>query len=271
MTWIDRFVAMSPEEQIMTVVEDPSTLTALVNEAALMQDWYRRWQLARESDPPTQPADLKGPAGGVAWLACRGCGSAPGHKEGCPGVIAESMLFQALSDALSGGNAGTWDEIIHAAEQLNGPSGGALAGQTAPTESTDIMIGDVVLVGGHVEPPQFQIVTTDHERGRWEARREEINTVFRPVWRTGQHAESAVSWIPCACICGCVEVATRDGRCDICRLRESCRGLWTCEACAAGYRLASDGIHYDHKNSTWGVCRKVVASIKFGAGLRPWP
>jgi hypothetical protein len=213
-TWIDRFAMMSPEERAMTVAEDPSTLTALVNEAALAQDWYRRWCLARKADPPTQPADI----------------------------------------------------------DLNGPAGGAPVGETAPTESTGILIGDVVLVGGHVEPPQFQIVTTDHERGRWQTRREEVMAVFRPVWRKGRHAESTdVSWMPCACTCGCVEVATRDGRCDTCRLRESCRGLRTCEACAAGYRLASDGIHYDQNDSTWGVCRKITASIKFGAGLRPWP
>lgn len=35
-----------------------------------------------------------------------------------------------------------------------------------------------------------------------------------------------------------------------------------CEACDAGYRLTADGLHYDHKDWTWGVCRKVVAAIK---------
>ena len=64
-TWIDRFARMSPEERAMTVAEDPSTFTALVNEAAVMQDWYRRWRLARDADPPTQPDDLSGPAGGA--------------------------------------------------------------------------------------------------------------------------------------------------------------------------------------------------------------
>ena len=67
---------------------------------------------------------------------------------------------------------------------------------------------------------------------------------------------------PCACTCGCVGLASMDGRCMACRRRESCRDLMTCEACAAGYRLASDGIHYDHNDSTWGVCRKVVAQIR---------
>ena len=34
----------------------------------------------------------------------------------------------------------------------------------------------------------------------------------------------------------------------------------TCEACDAGYRLNSDGLHYDDDRGgrTWGVCRKVV-------------
>lgn len=53
-SWIDRFAKMSPEERAMTVAEDPSTLMALVNEAALMQDWYRRWCLARKADPETR-------------------------------------------------------------------------------------------------------------------------------------------------------------------------------------------------------------------------
>lgn len=145
-TWIDRFARMSPEERAMTVAEDPSTFTALVNEAAVMQDWYRRWRLARDADPPTQPDDLSGPAGG------------------------------------------------------------ALVGQTEPTESTGPYL--------------------------------------------------------CACTCGCVDMTIRRGRCMVCRVRESCRDLMTCEACAAGYRLASDGIHYDHNDSTWGVCRKVIASIR---------
>lgn len=36
-----------------------------------------------------------------------------------------------------------------------------------------------------------------------------------------------------------------------------------CEACDAGYRLAKDGLHYndEHGGRTWGVCRKVVASL----------
>lgn len=132
MTWIDRFVAMSPEERVMTVVEDPSTLTALVNEAALMQDWYRRWCLARETDPPTQPEATEG---------------------------------------------------------------------------------------------------------------------------TGPYL--------CACTCGCVDRTIRPGRCMVCRVRESClKDERVCEACADGYRLASDGLHYDHNDSTWGVCRKVIASVR---------
>jgi hypothetical protein len=195
----------------------------------------------------------------------------------------ETETCETCQQPITGQVVRSWDDVPlceecaepdrHApADNLDGPAGGALVGRSAPTESTGILIGDVVLVGGHVEPPQFQIVTTDHERGRWQTRREEVMAVFRPVWRKGRHAESTdVSWMPCACTCGCVEVATRDGRCDTCRLRESCRGLRTCEACAAGYRLASDGIHYDQNDSTWGVCRKITASIKFGAGLRPWP
>lgn len=130
-TWIDRFAKMSPEERAQTVAEDASTLMALVNEAALMQDWYRRWRLAREADPPTQPDDINGP-----------------------------------------------------------------------------------------------------------------------------------SLSPCACTCNCGGLTITPGRCMVCRVRESCRDLRTCEACAAGYRLASDGIHYDHNDSTWGVCRKVIASIR---------
>jgi hypothetical protein len=37
-----------------------------------------------------------------------------------------------------------------------------------------------------------------------------------------------------------------------------------CEACDAGMRLAPDGIHYDESRGgvTWGVCRKVIASIR---------
>lgn len=35
-----------------------------------------------------------------------------------------------------------------------------------------------------------------------------------------------------------------------------------CEACDAGYRLADDGIHYDARDATWGVCRKVVAILR---------
>ena len=133
MTWIDRFGALSPEERAMTVAEDPSTLTALVNEARLMQDWYRRWRLARESDPPGQPA-------------------------------------------------------------------------------------------GTLIPPGPYL---------------------------------------CACTCGCVDLTIRRGRCMVCRVRESClKDERVCEACADGYRLASDGLHYDHNGSTWGVCRKVIASIR---------
>lgn len=48
----------------------------------------------------------------------------------------------------------------------------------------------------------------------------------------------------------------------VCRVRESCLKERICEACEDGYRLASDGIHYDHNDSTWGVCRKVIASIR---------
>lgn len=36
----------------------------------------------------------------------------------------------------------------------------------------------------------------------------------------------------------------------------------TCEACDAGYPLAPDGLHYDPRDVTWGVCRKVVAAIR---------
>lgn len=198
-TWIDRFAMMSPEARAMTVAEDPSTLTALVNEAALVQDWYRRWCLARRSDPPTQPEPIAIP---------------------------------------------------------------------------NIAIGDVVLVGGHAEPPQFKIVTTVYESEHWQARLEEIAAVFRPVWRNGQLAEGA--GVPdglylCACTCGCVDRTIRRGRCMVCRVRESCLKERICEACEDGYRLALDGIHYDHNGSTWGVCRKVVSSIKFGAGLKSWP
>lgn len=37
----------------------------------------------------------------------------------------------------------------------------------------------------------------------------------------------------------------------------------TCEACEQGFRLAPDGIHYDDARGgwTWGVCRKVTASL----------
>ena len=62
--------------------------------------------------------------------------------------------------------------------------------QPEATKGTKILIGDVVLVGGRTEPPQFQLVTTDHERVRWHTRRDEITTVFRPVWRKDQPTES---------------------------------------------------------------------------------
>lgn len=98
------------------------------------------------------------------------------------------------------------DEAL-AGYDLNGPAGGALVGQTAPTESTGPYL--------------------------------------------------------CACTCGCGDRTIRPGRCMVCRVRESClKNEWTCEACAAGYRLAADGMHYDHDDSTWGVCRKVVASFR---------
>lgn len=50
----------------------------------------------------------------------------------------------------------------------------------------------------------------------------------------------------------------------VCRVRESClNDERVCEACEDGYRLSSDGsIHYDHNDSTWGVCRKVIAAIR---------
>lgn len=41
-------------------------------------------------------------------------------------------------------------------EALHGPAGGALGGQTVPSESTGILIGDVVMFGGRMEPPRFQ-------------------------------------------------------------------------------------------------------------------
>lgn len=67
----------------------------------------------------------------------------------------------------------------------------------------------------------------------------------------------------CACTCGCVDRTIRPGRCMVCRVRESClNDERVCEACEDGYRLASDGIHYDHNDSTWGVCRKVIAAIR---------
>jgi hypothetical protein len=44
-TWIDRFATMSPEEQVMAVAEDPSTLMALVNEAALTRANIRAWAI----------------------------------------------------------------------------------------------------------------------------------------------------------------------------------------------------------------------------------
>ena len=98
------------------------------------------------------------------------------------------------------------DEAL-AVYDLNGPAGGALVGQTAPTESTGPYL--------------------------------------------------------CACTCGCGDRTIRPGRCMVCRVREGClKNEWTCEACAAGYRLAADGMHYDHDDATWGVCRKVVASFR---------
>jgi hypothetical protein len=38
------------------------------------------------------------------------------------------------------------------------------------------------------------------------------------------------------------------------------RGLATCEACARGYRLTPDGLHYDDDGGggTWGICRTQV-------------
>lgn len=119
--------------------------------------------------------------------------SAPGE------FLAET--FQAAVRRMSAA-----DEAL-AAYQLDGPAGGALVGQTAPTESTGPYL--------------------------------------------------------CACTCGCGDRTIRPGRCMVCRVRESClKNEWTCEACAAGYRLAADGMHYDHDDSTWGVCRKVVASFR---------
>lgn len=67
----------------------------------------------------------------------------------------------------------------------------------------------------------------------------------------------------CACTCGCVGRTMRPGRCMVCRVRESClKTEWTCEACAAGYRIGPFGVHYDHDDSTWGVCRKIVSSFR---------
>lgn len=98
------------------------------------------------------------------------------------------------------------DEAL-AAYDLNGPAGGALAGQTEPTESTGPYL--------------------------------------------------------CACTCGCVGRTIRPGRCKVCRVRQSClKTEWTCEACAAGYRIGPWGVHYDHDDSTWGVCRKIVSSFR---------
>lgn len=67
----------------------------------------------------------------------------------------------------------------------------------------------------------------------------------------------------CACTCGCVGRTIRPGRCKVCRVRQSClKTEWTCEACAAGYRIGPWGVHYDHDDSTWGVCRKIVSSFR---------
>lgn len=98
------------------------------------------------------------------------------------------------------------DEAL-AAYDLNGPAGGALVGQTEPTESTGPYL--------------------------------------------------------CACTCGCVDLTIQRGRCMVCRVRQSClKTEWTCEACAAGYRIGPWGVHYDHDDSTWGVCRKIVSSFR---------
>jgi hypothetical protein len=37
-----------------------------------------------------------------------------------PSSVNEGILLRRLSDVLTGGNAGTWDEVIHAAEVLQG-------------------------------------------------------------------------------------------------------------------------------------------------------
>jgi hypothetical protein len=73
----------------------------------------------------------------------------------------------------------------------------------------------------------------------------------------------------CACTCGCVGRTMRPGRCMVCRVRESClKTEWTCEACAAGYRIEPSGLHYDLNDSTWGVCRKIVSSFRRAEGRR---
>lgn len=56
-------------------------------------------------------------------------------------------------------------------------------GHATNGEPPEILIGDVVMHFGPMEPPRFQQVTTEYERRRWAKPHDELQAVLRPVWR----------------------------------------------------------------------------------------
>lgn len=86
-TWAKRFLAMSYEDRVMTIVEDGSTLDALIAEALNgpaggARDGQR--EPSQSTGPIAAPAPAPTPAPG--WPhPCRVCGGDGGHEAGCPG------------------------------------------------------------------------------------------------------------------------------------------------------------------------------------------
>jgi len=56
-------------------------------------------------------------------------------------------------------------------------------GHATNGEPPEILIGDVVMHFGPMEPPRFQQVTTEYERRKWAKPHDELQAVLRPVWR----------------------------------------------------------------------------------------
>lgn len=136
-TWITRFAGMELQDALLTITEDPSTLSALIAE------------LQAQRNPPGQQANptlaaaravIDTAADEVLVLRAklRDCNArfdtattdALAHEERYRELRAElesaldrihalrdneAILLRQLSDALTGGNASTWDEVLHAA------------------------------------------------------------------------------------------------------------------------------------------------------------